>query len=162
MKAYGTKPAERACFYGDLVVKIDGGERFATLVEPLGFHSASAWRTRDDGVEVAAFRLDPGFRFDFESIPALFIPLTGHRERTAAAGAIHDGFYRTKLLERGDADAVFYEALRAKGVGRAQATVRWAAVRAFGRSSYGAPIGLRARSRGERVARKILAIARGE
>lgn len=55
------------------------------------------------------------------------------------AGWLHDWLYRLDCpvrLTRREADAVFYGALRASGIGAAHAHVQWLAVRLLGGSSW--------------------------
>lgn len=55
------------------------------------------------------------------------------------AGWLHDWLYRLDCragLSRAEADALFREALEAEGFSRAFAWLQWAAVRAFGASSW--------------------------
>lgn len=55
------------------------------------------------------------------------------------AGWLHDWLYRVNCparLSRAEADAIFREALVAEGFSRAYAALQWAAVRAFGGSSW--------------------------
>lgn len=53
------------------------------------------------------------------------------------AAAVHDWLYRTGLITRRQADAVFYRALRASGVARWRAWLMWAGVRLGGWRRYG-------------------------
>jgi hypothetical protein len=57
-------------------------------------------------------------------------------QATGLAGLVHDKAYRSGDLSRADADALYHEALRTLGLGRARAWVRWAGVRAFGRGAW--------------------------
>ena len=73
-----------------------------------------------------------GFRTDFASVPralwALFPP-TGKHSRAAV---VHDFLFATAPFPKAQCDAIFYEAMRASGVGRTRAWVMWMAVALFG------------------------------
>ena len=75
-----------------------------------------------------------GFVFDGASIPRPLWGITGGPfEGDYRCGAIiHDWLYHMRDRPRAEADAVFYDAMRAAGVGWYRAKKMWAAVRMFG------------------------------
>ena len=52
------------------------------------------------------------------------------------AGVVHDYLYRTHATSQATADAVYYEMLRALGMGTVRARARYCALRVFGRRAY--------------------------
>ena len=73
---------------------------------------------------------------DFASIPRLFWRLCPPMGLWNRAAYIHDYLYRTGIVSRWVADAIFYECLLDCGVNRTLATCMWLAVRLFGRGYY--------------------------
>lgn len=77
-----------------------------------------------------------GFDSDLASIPRWLPTLLRlalpDRLRTAAAAILHDWAYALGGLSREAADDLFYEALRASGVGTVRSWLMWAGVRAGG------------------------------
>lgn len=97
------------------------------LTSDLGYQSASG----------CVWIVPAGFLTDFASIPRfawrLFPPAGGAWDR---ASVLHDYCYRTGVTTRDNADNLFYEALRADGVGWWTARTFYAAVRWFGSGNY--------------------------
>lgn len=78
-----------------------------------------------------------GFETDFASIPR---PLQGFLDAdndVAPAATIHDFLYSSMLCARSEADSIFFQALRANGVGWMRARLLWAGVRAGGWTRWG-------------------------
>jgi hypothetical protein len=79
-----------------------------------------------------------GFECDLNSMPRLawiVAPKTDYPE----AGVVHDFLYRygdSMNLTRGDADAVYREALKLLGMTDFRAGLRWSALRMFGWAAY--------------------------
>lgn len=107
-----------------LVVSPTERPRVWTLEEPIEF----------EGVEAPA-----GFVFDGASIPAILFlrDIFPHGGRKMFAACLHDWLYRTKSGTREEADAVFYRAMRANGVGKIQAEVLYRGVRLGGWWAWG-------------------------
>ena len=76
----------------------------------------------------------PGFESDGASIPRFLWRVAGpqYAPQTFPAALCHDALYAAELVERGDADNVFYQHLRLRGVNVVKALAYWRAVRAFG------------------------------
>lgn len=89
-----------------------------------------------------------GFESDLTSIPAVLQGIVHKVDRYDAAAVLHDAAYANALetasarpiyTTKAVADALFHEAVRATGTGRAKAAVMYAAVRL-----WGDPVGRRA------------------
>ena len=80
----------------------------------------------------------PGFRTDGASIPRLLWRVLGHpfEADTIGAAVRHDYAYQTGRVPRKDADAAFYDNLRADGVGAVKARLFYFGVRMFGGRHY--------------------------
>ena len=82
-----------------------------------------------------------GFEFE-ESIPTVLFSLSRPRGESKRAACVHDWIYRNggKLSEgtvtRQQADAVYHELLRLKGVSPVRSYFRWLGVRLGGGSSW--------------------------
>jgi hypothetical protein len=96
---------------------------------------------RANGEEVTALR---GFWTDYASTPQILwsfgLPASGEYD---AAAVTHDWLYLEhqigqRAIERSEADGIFFEALRAVGVGPVKAWLMWAAVRSCGWTKWGA------------------------
>lgn len=107
------------------------------LLRPFTFHR----KHRQEDITVPK-----GFVFDGASIPRLLWTLVGSpmTGRYRDAAIIHDWLYnvsrrvpRSPRRDRKDADRVFYEAMRANGVGFERATIMYWAVRLFAGRSWG-------------------------
>ena len=88
--------------------------------------------------------IPPGFEFE-ESIPTFLFSLERPVGESKRAACIHDWLYRhqsytipcgTFPVTRAQADAVYYEFLRAKGVSWIRASLRWLGVRLGGSFSW--------------------------
>ena len=106
--------------------KLDGTWR---LVRALRYQSSVAG---------ARIIVPEGFVTDFASVPRLplIYLLAGNTAHSAAV--VHDYLYQYHLpgIDRSQADAVFYEAMRASGESRWRAWTMWSAVRMFGGSLW--------------------------
>lgn len=112
----------------------DGKEvRMLELEQPFQVYSA---------VLDAIITVPAGFRFDGESIPTVLhwlVPPFGQSKRGAC---VHDYLYRYHgfhtisgelvPVSRKEADAVYFELVRAKGLSSWRAHIRWAALRGVG------------------------------
>lgn len=107
-------------FQSDLYVRHEGRE--AVLTRSLIYESSVGDR----------FVVPRGFRTDLVSVPAFARGWIGRWEASAPAAVLHDYFYVTHIIERGEADYLFWEALRASGVRPFKAWVMFRAVRWFG------------------------------
>lgn len=86
-----------------------------------------------------------GFVFE-ESIPTVLFSISRPRGESKRAAAVHDYLYQNKgyvtltgefvSVERKQADAVYYELLRLKGVSLGRSWFRWLGVRLGGWSSW--------------------------
>lgn len=115
----------RPCFDSSLdVVWLDDGR--LQLEEALTYYAA-------DG---RAFTIPAGFRTDLASVPrilpGLFRLLFRSELHTARAAVLHDFLYASGAVTRREADALFYEALRATHEGTVGAWAMWLGVRAGG------------------------------
>lgn len=113
------------------------GDRWATLRE------IHYYTDCDDTRETLAVRcrsmflIPAGFETDFASIPRPLWSLIGHPAgRYAQAAVLHDYLYRTHIVRRARADALFREAMEALNVPTWQRWAMWAAVRAGGWWAY--------------------------
>ena len=79
-----------------------------------------------------------GFVTDYASIPKLLLGVFGRPSgKMAEPATLHDYLYRTKTdFSRKEADEVFFEALRGKGVSWFKAYTLYAGVRVAGSSSF--------------------------
>ena len=93
-----------------------------------------------------AFMLVPeGFEFE-ESIPSVLFSVSRPRGESKRAACVHDWLYRhgsymtlggqRVAVTRKEADAVYHELLRLKGVSPIRAYFRWLGVRLGGRGSF--------------------------
>jgi hypothetical protein len=109
------------------------GDGRVELVAPLHYRLSKArWSTRyREWIEEVT--VPAGFVCDLASVPHWLASIAPSWNQTAGAGIIHDFAYRRGIFSRREADAVFYEALRAQpATGRFRAWCMWSAVRAFG------------------------------
>lgn len=107
-------------FISTLDVRHVGPNRFELL-------NALVWATADHVIEVPA-----GFVTDLASVPRLARPFLDINGRSAKPAVLHDWLYTSQTMPRGDADALFLEALRAEGVRLAGPWIYWAGVRVGG------------------------------
>lgn len=95
-----------------------------------------------DGTDV--YVAPPGFANDLASIPRVFWPILDPTNDVAPGATIHDWLYATRgfvcpglpRISRAKADAIFYRALRANGVGYLRAKAMWSAVRIGGGKAW--------------------------
>ncbi|MNC39249.1 hypothetical protein D3C75_878980 [compost metagenome] len=73
-----------------------------------------------------------GFVTDLASIPRLLRPALDQNGASRRPAVLHDALYCRKSTTRQQADDLFYEALRAEGVGHLTALLMYAGVRAGG------------------------------
>jgi hypothetical protein len=107
------------------------GNPIWALAAPLRWHDVP-WRT---------FTVPAGYETDLASIPQRFQRLAPQDSPAARPGVLHDWFYTTHAVPRGEADRIFREALAAEGVPLRQRLLMWAAVRAYGGAAYAARSG---------------------
>lgn len=87
---------------------------------------------------LGGFAVPDGFRCDLESVPRLIQLLPGMAKigKGAIPGVIHDYLYKTGLVSRPEADALYLEAMKQR---RVHLLARWAkylAVRVFGGAAW--------------------------
>lgn len=73
-----------------------------------------------------------GFPTDFASVPRLLRWLIDAKGRHAKPAVLHDYIYRTQIVARVVADAIFLESMEVKEVARWQRWLIYLAVRCFG------------------------------
>jgi hypothetical protein len=112
-----------SCFLSKLVVEASDDQRTATLVKPLIYESNLL------GSDVI---VPVGFSTDFASVPQLLWNIVPPLGRYGDAAIVHDYLYRTQTTDRATADAIFLEAMEAKGVRWSQRQMIYYAVRLFG------------------------------
>lgn len=79
----------------------------------------------DSAVAQARIVVPAGFVTDFASVPRLPIAFLLFGDMAQAAAVIHDWLYTTGLFAKAIADSVFYEAMRASGIGFWRARVMY-------------------------------------
>lgn len=97
-----------------------------------------------DVLDEMLYIVPAGFSNDSASVPRMFWPAIDPCNDVAYAATVHDWLYATRgfvrpylpLVSRAKADALFYRALRANGVGFFQAQAMWSAVRIGGGSAW--------------------------
>lgn len=78
-----------------------------------------------------------GFLTDFASIPRpLWSLVGGPGGPWAPASVVHDYLYRTGLVPRAEADAIFYRVMTEAGIRTTKAWLMWLAVRVAGWTAY--------------------------
>lgn len=95
-------------------------------------------------VDGALYIVPPAFSNDSASVPRVFWPAIDPANDVAYAATVHDWLYATRGVvrpwlpqtSRAKADAIFYRALRANGVGYVRAQAMWSAVRIGGASAW--------------------------
>jgi hypothetical protein len=112
-----------SCFLSKLVVEASDDQRTATLVRPLIYESNLL------GSDVI---VPVGFSTDFASVPQLLWNIVPPLGRYGDAAIVHDYLYRTQTTDRATADAIFLEAMEAKGCRWTQSRLIYYAVRLFG------------------------------
>jgi hypothetical protein len=103
-----------------------GDDSFALTTD---FYYASAHLDR-------IIKVPEGFRTDFASVPRLPLAYMLFGGVARKASVVHDFLYRKSGISRGDADAVFREAMEASGIGWFRRSSMWAGVRLFGWTAY--------------------------
>ncbi len=98
------------------------------VLSPLVYESDIAGR-----IEVPA-----GLVTDFASVPRIPLVYWLFGDRAHMAAVVHDYLYQTHVHARDVADAVFYEAMAASGIGVIGRWAMWAGVRVGGWHAYGA------------------------
>lgn len=89
------------------------------------------WQDEETRYEVPA-----GFVTDLASIPRAFRWLLQQNGGSRKASVLHDWAYRTHVLDRSAADALFRKALAAEGVGGIGRFLYWSGVRVGGWVAY--------------------------
>lgn len=128
-------------FLGDLVVRELTGGTAWEVYEPFTYHLC-----QPDGVQFV--RIDKGFVTDFASIPrGLWNLWPPNRGKHAKPAVVHDCLYKTgyvsvegggqRRITRGEADAIFLEAMEVAGVGWLSRRLIYAGVRAGGWRAWG-------------------------
>lgn len=100
-----------------------------------------AYRDALDGV---LYIVPAGFSNDIASVPRVFWPAIDPCNDVAFGAVVHDWLYATRgvvrpwlsQISRAKADAIFYRALRANGVGYFRAQAMWVAVRIGGAQAW--------------------------
>jgi hypothetical protein len=84
------------------------------------------------------FEVPAGFTSDFASIPKVFWTVVGDPDGPwAPAAVIHDFLYRTAIVPRAEADAIFREAMEElPGISWLKRWAMWAALRVGGWAAY--------------------------
>lgn len=91
----------------------------------------------DDGTLAGrTFVVPAGFTTDFASVPRFFWRLFPPTGKYGKASVIHDFCYRTGIVSRRAADAIFFDAMRHLGVRFPTRYLMWSAVRVFGWAAY--------------------------
>lgn len=86
----------------------------------------------------ASITVPEGFRTDFATIPRVLFPIRTSTELSLEGPLLHDYLYAnggwtdTMAFTRAEADRMFYEIMRHKGVSLRHAWTAWAAVRLVG------------------------------
>lgn len=90
----------------------------------------------DKDLNIAGFDIPKGFEFDGMTIPWWLRSFVGgeYRPRVLEAVMIHDWLYTHKLVERSQADWIFYRVLKKNGV--TFSYLFFLAVRVFGRKYF--------------------------
>jgi hypothetical protein len=80
------------------------------------------------------FSIDPGFVCDLESVPKICQLLPGMEKvgKGAVPGIIHDYLYKTALVSKPEADAIYLEAMKQRRVGLLARWTKYLAVRLCG------------------------------
>ncbi len=94
-------------------------------------------RYKDDNGKV--YPVPEGFKCDLASVPKWLQSLAPPWEQSGRAGVLHDCGYRWEEvwhLGKKKVDDLFYEGLRADGVGRFSAKAMQLAVRMFGKKAW--------------------------
>lgn len=88
-----------------------------------------------------------GYITDLASIPAVFRAVFNVNGLLRAPAVLHDWLYSSQRYSRAEADAIFLEAMEARGMPKGERYAVYAAVRTFGWRCYGkrtATLGLNA------------------
>ena len=104
-----------------------------TMLEPL----IVTWQGRSyPGILERRIIVPTGFVHDFSSVPRLFRSLIPQMGRQNRPSIIHDYLYANRIGDRADADLLFFDCLRAEGVGLIRAPLMYLAVRLGGRKAW--------------------------
>lgn len=96
------------------------------LLTPLVYMSA----------RIGVVTIPSGFDTDFASVPRLPFMFWLLGDRANHAAVVHDYLYRTAMVSRSDADAVFVEAAEAEGVNWLARWTMWTGLRVGGWWAY--------------------------
>lgn len=98
------------------------------------------WRLYQDlhwcGSPEECFVVPQGFETDLASIPRPFRGLLQQNGISRAPAVLHDHLYRTGLVSRAEADAIFRRALKEEGMGWFGCALYWTGVRLGGWTGY--------------------------
>lgn len=87
---------------------------------------------------LATLTVQKGFQTDFASIPRGLWNILPKLDRHLLAAVLHDYLYKTALVSRPEADAIFLDAMRDLGVPGWKRWAMYLAVRLFGRAAWNA------------------------
>lgn len=83
------------------------------------------------------WEIPEGFITDFASIPKIFHGIFSPWDiKHGPAAILHDYLYQFRLVPRKEADGIFLEAMRIRGVGWVKRHIFYRAVRTFGQDAY--------------------------
>lgn len=113
------------------------GRREVVLIEPWGFEHAVIDENNHPTSEYILVPVPARFKSDFASIPIwgqwFISPFGKHAE----AAIVHDWIYAVGKIDRREADAIFYIALKRSGVDPIRRAIMYAAVRIGGGDHFG-------------------------
>ena len=105
------------------------------LTRSFKFYLGNENARKIDGMEIKVPR---GFETNYASIPRWLWSVIGHPSsgKWDKAAVLHDYLYAIKILPKFTADAVFYDAMRIRGVKKWRAALFWLAVFLFGKEAW--------------------------
>lgn len=123
-------------FEGDCSVtylhEVGGGNKWR-MNDPL----VVTWQGRSyQGIVERRIIVPAGFVHDFSSVPRLFRSLIPQMGRQNRPSIVHDYLYQNRIGDRADADLLFFDCMRAEGVGLIRAPLMYLAVRVGGRKAW--------------------------
>ena len=115
----------------------DGSRYEFELLEPFVYEWSGG-----RGQPARSIVVPAGFRTDFASIPRPVQGLLDAVNDVAPGSVVHDFLYTSLMFEdRAQADGIFYDALRANGVGWIRARALWLGVRLGGAGAWADDLG---------------------
>lgn len=125
-------------FPNDLVItnKADASKYPFVLKENFSFIWKHNGLLKGYASPVYEIKVPKGYETDFGSLPRITQGIFNAVNDIAPATVIHDWAYSIELFERNICDKVFYDALRANGVGYIRANILYRAVRLGGWTSW--------------------------